>query len=125
MDPQITAQLTALGVVVIGALGTLVTLLIERVKRDLAANTQITQEAKEAANGRLSEALAHLAAERDRTFALRTLLRERDDRFEYVRARLPDVDRVLQGYEEKRQQRYTAAEEHAALQRILEAPIGD
>jgi hypothetical protein len=122
MDPQITAQLTALGVVVIGALGTLVTLLIERVKRDLAANTQITQEAKEAANGRLQKVIDQLAAERNRAFALRELVRERDDRLAYLVARIPEVKAVLKGYEERRQARHTEREELAAMRRILEEP---
>lgn len=122
MDPQITAQLTALGVVVIGALGTLVTLLVERIKRDLATNTQITREAKDAANGRLQKAQDELAAERNRTLALRELVRERDDRLAYLAARLPDVPLVLRGYEERRQARHTATEELAALRRALEEP---
>lgn len=125
MDPQITAQLTALGVVVIGALGTLVTLLVERVKRDLAANTLLTQEAKDAANGRLQKVLDQLAAERNRTLALRELVRERDDRLAYLTSHMPEVKRVLTGYEERRQKRHTASQEDAALRRVLEEPPGD
>jgi lactate dehydrogenase-like 2-hydroxyacid dehydrogenase len=62
MDPALTAQLTALGAVIIGALGTRVTLLVERIKRDLAANTQISTQARDAANGRLKAVLDQLAA---------------------------------------------------------------
>lgn len=125
MDPQITAQLTALGAVVIGALGTLVTLLVERVKRDLATNTSLTREAKDAANGRLQKVIDQLAAERNRTLALRELIRERDDRIAYLAARLPEVKAVLRGYEERRQERHTPADEVAALRRVLDDPTGD
>jgi hypothetical protein len=82
----------------------------------------ITQEAKDAANGRLQKVLDQLAAERNRTLALRELVRERDDRLAYLVSRIPEVARVLQGYEEKRQTKHTAREELAALTRILEDP---
>jgi hypothetical protein len=125
MDAQIAAALLALGLTVIGALGTLVTLLVERVKRDLATNTQITTEARDAADGRLSDTLSHLAAERNRSLALREIVRERDDRLAYLAARLPDATSVLRGYEERRQARATSAEEAAALRRILDDNIDD
>lgn len=120
---QLYAALIALGITVVGALGAYVNLLIERVKRDLAENTQLTHEAKEAANGRLRDALDRLAAERDRVLALRLVVRERDDRLAYLAARLPEVERVLQGYQEKRQQRHTEREELEALQRALDEPV--
>lgn len=124
MDPQLYAALIALGIIVIGAVGTIVKALTNRVIRDLAANTKITTEAKEASNGRLKDALDRLAAERDRSLALRQLLRERDDRLAYLHARLPGVDDVLQGYEERRQRRHSDTEERDALRRILEEPTG-
>lgn len=120
MDPQLSAALIALGITVVGALGTLTTLLVEKVKRDLAANTALTQEAKDAADGRLQSVVDQLAAERNRTLALRELVRERDDRLAYLAARIPDVPDVLRGYEERRQARHTVRDELAAMNRILE-----
>ena len=123
MDSSLYAALLALGITITGALGTLVTLLVERIKRDLAANTKLTQEAKEASNGRLRDALDQLAAERDRTLALRELVRERDDRLAYLSARLPECDRILRGYSERRQTaRYSDSQELAALERALQEP---
>jgi hypothetical protein len=88
----------------------------------LARNTEITQEAKDAANGRLTAAQDQLAAERNRSLALRELVRERDDRLAYLTSRMPEAKRVLVGYEERRQKRHTATEELAALRRVLDEP---
>jgi hypothetical protein len=120
MDAQIYGALLTLGLIVIGAIGAIVKALTGRIVRDLAQNTEITRETKEASNGRLKETLDRLAAERDRVLALRTLLRERDDRMAYLEARIPEVPRVLKGYEERRQSRHTAADERAVLQRLTE-----
>lgn len=123
MDASLYAALVALGITVIGALGTLVTLLVERVKRDLAANTRLTQQARDASNGRLTAVMDELAAERNRTLALREVVRERDDRLAYLQSRLPECDRVLQGYRERRQsRRSTDSQELAALERALQDP---
>jgi hypothetical protein len=122
MDPALTAQLTALGAVIIGALGTLVTLLVERIKRDLAKNTLITTEARDAADGHLAGALTQLAAERNRSLGLRAIIRERDDRLAYIQSRIPEVDRVLTGYRERRQTRTTESQELKTLQRLLDEP---
>lgn len=123
MDAQISAALIGLGLIVITAVGAIVKALTDRVLHYLAENTQITREAKDAANGRLRDALDRLAAERDRVLALRLVVRERDDRLAYLAARLPEVERVLQGYQEKRQQRHTEREELEALQRALDEPV--
>jgi hypothetical protein len=125
MDQQLAGALLALGLTVIGALGTLVTLLIDKVKRDLAANTLITQEAKDAADGRLTESVNRLAAERDRSLALRELVRERDDRLAYLQSRIPEADCVLKGYMERRQTRTTESQEMRALQRLLDSDADD
>jgi hypothetical protein len=122
MDSQLYAALIALGITVVGALGTLVTLLIERVKRDLAVNTKISQAAKDAADGQLQKIINQLAAERNRTLALRELVRERDDRLAYLTSHMPEAGRVLTGYEERRQERHTESQEMAALRRVLEEP---
>jgi len=116
MDPQLSAALIALGITVIGALGTLVTLLVERVKRDLAANTQITQETREG----LQDAVERLAAARNTILGLRLVVREREDRIAYLLARIPEAEQVLVGYYERRRSRHSEAEEHAAERRILE-----
>ena len=102
----------------IAALGALTTL-IERVRRDLGTNTAITQEAKEASNGRLSDALGQLATSRDQVMGLRYLVRERDDRIAYIVARLPEAELLMQEYRDRRTHRATAADEQAAEQRAM------
>lgn len=114
MDPQITAALVALGLTVITSLGVLVTALTERLKRDLARNTEITKETKEA----LGDTVERLAAARNTILGLRELLRERDDRLSYLESRLPEVTHVLRGYEDRRRARHSAGEELAAVRRI-------
>lgn len=129
MDTQITTALVALGVTVIGALGTLVTLLVEKVRRDLQHNTRLTQEAKEAANGQLRNALDQLAAVRNQVVGLRAVVREREDRFAYILARHPEIEQTLKGYQERRTRRATELEEARAIERFAgddsTAPAGN
>lgn len=125
MDPQLSGALIALGLIVVGSVGAIVKALTARITRDLEANTELTRAAKDASNGRLTAVLDRLSAERNRVFALRMLLRERDDRLAYLRARLPEVDRVLMGYKERRQARHTEADELAAERRIIADDIDD
>lgn len=125
MDAQVYAALIALGLIVIASVGSIVKGLTDRVLSDLSANTKLTSEAKDAANGRLQKVIDQLAAERNRTLALRELVRERDDRLAYLLARLPEVSDVLRGYEERRQARHTERQELAAVQRILSDPPGE
>lgn len=120
MDASIYAALIALAITVIGALGTLVTLLIERVKRDLAVNTQITSDAAEAANGRLQTAQRELAKARDQTLALRELVRERDNRLAYITARLPQAEALMSEYGRRREDRRSPTEENTVLSKLLE-----
>lgn len=120
MDPQLSAQLAALAAVIIGSLGLIVRALTERITRDLAKNTNITQEAKDAANGKLTNALHELAKERDRSLALRELVRERDNRLAYLTARLPQAEALMAEYGRRREDRHSRTEEHHALQRLLE-----
>jgi hypothetical protein len=126
VDSHIVEALIALAIVIIGSIGTLVTVLTERIKRDLDTNTKLTQETKTAANGTLTDALAKLAAERNRVFALRMLLRERDDRVAFIVARHPAVESTLQQYKQRRSSRPTQADEQHAEQRFMaEAATGD
>jgi hypothetical protein len=62
LPPEVFAALVSLALVVIGGIGTLVKVLIDRLTKELEKNTAITVQAKEAAaaaestsNGRLSE----------------------------------------------------------------------
>lgn len=97
------------------ALATLATLgaLLERIRRDLGENTQITREAKRAADGQLSAALNDLAAERNRTLALREIVREREDRIAYIVARHPEAESTMRQYGDRRTRRVTEADERA------------
>lgn len=94
--------------------------MVERVRRDLASNTNITKEAKDASNGRLAETLDRLAAERDRTLALRVIVRERDDRLAFLLARLPEAEQLLSIYRDQRVQRITRVDELAVEQHAMQ-----
>ena len=103
---------------IITVAGVLVALL-ERIRRDLGANTKITEEAKTAANGRLSDALRQLANERDLVQGLRYLVRERDDRIAYIVARLPQAEQLMREYGARQERKATDADERAAAQRAM------
>lgn len=102
----------------ITAIGTL-TAWVERVRRDLTTNTSLTREAKDASNGRLSEVIDRLAAERDRTMGLRFLVRERDDRLAYLISRIPEAESLMQEYHDRRDARLTAADEREAERHVM------
>ncbi len=89
-------------------------MLIAWLAKKLDVNTSLTQEAKDASNGRLKETLSRLATERDRVMGLRYLVRERDDRIAYIVARLPDAETLMQEYRERRDRRITDADEAQA-----------
>ena len=125
MDQHILEALSVLAVIIVGSIGTLVTVLTERIKRDLQTNTKLTQETKTAANGTLTTALEKLAAERNRVFALRMLLSERDDRIAFIEARHPDVMATLQQYKQRRSSRPSEADELAAEQHMQATPWPD
>jgi len=112
---QLNPLLITLLIAAIGAL----TAWVERVRRDLTRNTSLTKEAKDASNGRLSEVIDRLAAERDRTMGLRYLVRERDDRLAYLMARLPEAKAIEQEYRDRRDARLTEADELAAEQHAM------
>jgi hypothetical protein len=113
------AALTVLAVTVLGALTALIKAKVDTLVKDLGENTTLTKEAKEASNGRLSETLARLAAERDRVIGLRYLVRERDDRIAYIVARLPEAEALMTEYRDRRDSRLTQADELAAEQHAM------
>lgn len=106
---QLSPALVTVVLATLGALGALV----ERIRRDLSENTQITKEAKRAADGQLGAALNDLAAERNRTLALREIIREREDRIAYIVARHPEAEATMRAYGERRTRRVTAADERS------------
>jgi hypothetical protein len=113
LDQHIGEALVALAIVIIGSIGTLITVLTDRIKRDLATNTQLTQETKTAANGTLTTALEKLAAERDLVVGLRELLQEREDRIAFIQSHHPEVAVTVQQYKRRRTSR--APDELAAV----------
>lgn len=119
MDAQLSAALIALALIIVGSIGAVVKALTDRVLSDLANNTRITRETREASNGRLEGALRELAKERDRVMALRELVRERDDRIAYIRARIPQVDELISDYGRRREDRITRNDESRALRQVL------
>ena len=129
LDPQLTNALVSLAIIVLGGLGTLVTTVIALIvwlARKVDGNTQLTsqannnaKDAKEASNGRLREVLDRLAAERDRTVALRAIVREREDRISYLTARLPDAETLMREYRDQRTRHATEAEEIDTEQRVM------
>ncbi len=122
MDDHIAEALVGLAIIIIGSLGGLITILTERIKRDLSANTKLTQETKTAANGTLTDALAKLAAAQNRVFALQMIVRERDDRVAFIEARHPAVSATLQQYMQRRSSRPGEADELAAERHLLAEP---
>lgn len=120
MNEQLYNAIIVLGVSIIGALGTLVTVLIAWLAKRLSDNTTITKQARDASNGRLSEVLNKLATERDRAQGLRWLVKERDDRIAYIVARLPEAQALMIDYRNQRTTRSTAADEAAAERHVLQ-----
>lgn len=121
LDPRINDALILLAIVIIGSIGTLVTILIERIKRDLADNTQITRETKIAANGTLAAALARAEDDRQHVLALGLLVREREDRIAYLLSQHPEIAETLLQYQPRRNLRAISAEELAG---DTAAPLG-
>ncbi len=113
MEEHIAEALIALAIVVIGSIGTLVTVLTERIRRNLDMNTQLTRETKTAANGTLTTALEKLAAERDLVAGLRELLKEREDRLAFIETHHPEIAVTVQQYKRRRTSR--APDELAAV----------
>jgi hypothetical protein len=110
MSLELSSGLMLLLVTTIGAL----TALVEKIRRDLRENTQLTEQAKNLANGNLRNALERLASERNRTLALREIVREQEDRLAFIVSRHPEVESTLHDYRDRRTRRVTEAEESAA-----------
>ncbi len=119
MDSQLTTELTALALIIIGALGTLVKVLVNQIAKKLEENTTLTIQAKDAANGQLSSVIAQLAAERNIVTGLRAVVRERDDRIAYIIARYPAVESLMRDYSDRRATRATDSDVIAAEQHLL------
>lgn len=116
---QIIGALITLGVSVIGALGTLVKVLVDQISKKLEENTTLTKEAKAAANGQLSGILDQLAAERNTVQGLRAVVRERDDRIAYLVARLPQAQELMHRYSDRRTARASEADVIAAEKHLI------
>ena len=102
MDQHIVQALVGLAVIIIGSIGTLVTILVERIKRDLSENTRITRETRTATR---SAALARVESERRHVVALELLIREREDRIAYLISRHPEIEATLNQYQPRRSMR--------------------
>ena len=102
---HINEALVALGVLIIGSIGTLLTVWVQRIKRDLERNTEMTRQTREAANGTLTTALDRLSEVNSRVSILQTELRERDDRIAYILAAHPEIAATLAIYRDRRANR--------------------
>ena len=121
MDQHVGEALVALAVIIIGSLGTLVAVFTERIKRNLDTNTQMTRETYTTTQSTLTDAMARVVDERNHVFALRMVLRERDDRLAYLVARHPEVEATLLQYTQRRRTHPSDADELTAEQHILDA----
>ncbi len=102
---HINEALVALGVLIIGSIGTLLTVGVQRIKRDLECNTEMTRQTREAANGTRTTALDRLAEVNSRASFLQTELRERDDIIAYILAAHPEIEATLAIYRDRRANR--------------------
>jgi hypothetical protein len=116
MDTQLYTALIALGLLVTGSVGAIVKALTDRVVQDLEQNTRITTETREG----LRDAVEKLAQARNTILGLREVVRERDDRIAYLVSRMPEAEEVLSSYRSRREARFTAADERAALRRVID-----
>jgi sensor domain CHASE-containing protein len=114
LDPQITAALISLALVVIGGIGTIVKVIVDRLAADNARiakkvdeNTKITEKVEKQTNGELAKTrdlATRLQLERD---AYRDMVR-------YVNSR-PDGRAILLEYADRRKVRVADAELEALL----------
>jgi hypothetical protein len=119
MDTQITAALVTLALVIIGALGTLVKVLVDKISAELSVNTRISTEARDASDGQLSTTLELLAAERNRVQGLLAVIRDREDRIAYLVSRVPTATKLLQEFGDRRTRHITDADAVIAEQHAL------
>ncbi len=120
MTPELSAALIGLALITIASVGAVVKAITDRILADLAHNTKITTQAKDAANGRLESMQHELAKERDRSLALRALVRERDDRLAFIEARLPAASELMKTYGKRRVDQRSESEENRVLASLLE-----
>ena len=92
----------SLDVLLLAVIGVL-TLMLEKVRRDLADNTTITKETKTAANGTLRGVMEQLEAERRANAILKDQLEASQDRIAFVTSQNPEAKARLDGYQERRQ----------------------
>lgn len=119
MGPELQAALGGLALITIGALGTLVKVLIKKILNEIQTNTRITTEARDASNGQLSSLTQQLAAERNTVSGLRMVVRERDDRIAYIVARVPQAEDLMRDYSDRRTARASEADVVAAENHLL------
>jgi hypothetical protein len=119
LDAQIITALTTLGIVVIGSLGTIVKVLVDKLTADLANNTSITKQARDASDGQLSSTIDKLAAANNTIVGLRAVVWDRDDQIAYLRSRLPQADELLSEYSNRRTRRSSDADVIAAEHHLL------
>ena len=115
----VTTELTALAIIIIGSVGTLIKVLVDKLTIELRQNTAITTQARDASNGQLSSVLVQLAAERNLVQGLRAVVRDRDDKLAFLSTRITQVDVLLQEYSDRRTTRTTDADVIAAENHLL------
>jgi len=116
---HIVEALIGLAIIVIGCLGTLVKMWIDHLATELAQNTRITTQTRDASNGQLSSVLTQLAAARNTVMGLRSVVQERDDRLAYITSRLPEADALMKEFAERRSYRPSATDDALAEQHAL------
>lgn len=125
MNAELYGALLALALVVVGSIMAVVRAWTNKVLEDLAQNTQITRDMRNAANGRLQATLRELAYERDRNQGLREVVRERDNRLAFLQNRMPRgmVDALMHEYGRRREDRVTPTREQDLLAKLLDEEI--
>lgn len=93
----------SLDVLLLGVIAVL-TLMLEKVRRDLADNTTITKETKSAANGTLRGVMEQLEKERRENSTLQLQLRDQENRIAFIKSRLPEAEGIMSGYQERRKE---------------------
>ena len=106
MDEQITTALIILAITIIGGITTLVKVLFNRLAAELAKNTVISTQARDASDGRLSEVLNMLEEERGRRLDLESEVTDRNDRIAFIFAKHPEVTPTMINFRDRRAARH-------------------
>jgi hypothetical protein len=114
MSPEITSALVGLALTVIGALAAYV----RRVENELKSNTEITRQVARHTNGTMTTLSARLRAETEVALALRTIVRDREDRIAFLVARVPGAAAALADYRPRRADTVEPVAEAAALRAV-------